>query len=207
MMNIARLLGRHSGRRRRRARLSGGARLCPRAPAGQGARRDGPGPSRIVEHPDVQMMLLRMAALVAASRALCYACAHAIDMSRRAPARRPGGSGRDRASLLTPVAKAFRTDAAIEVANLGIQVHGGAGYIEETGAAQHLRDARVFADLRGHQRHPGDRPRPAQAPMRDGAVVTAFTAELQGDRRCSRGCRTAPNSRPWPSRSRLRSAT
>ena len=58
---------------------------------------DGPGPSRIVAHPDVQMMLLRMASLVAASRALCYACAHAIDMSRRGAgggARAMGATGR-----------------------------------------------------------------------------------------------------------------
>ena len=55
----------------------------------------------------------------------------------------------DRASLMTPLAKAFSTDAAIEVASLGIQVHGGAGYIEQTGAAQHLRDARIFAIYEG----------------------------------------------------------
>src|SRR5690606_7237634 len=106
------------------------------------------GPDPIVRHPDVQMMLMRMASLVAASRALCYACAHAIDMGRRAPpAERAAWA--DRASLLTPLAKAYATDAAIEVASLGIQVHGGAGYIEETGAAQHLRDARIFAIYEG----------------------------------------------------------
>jgi alkylation response protein AidB-like acyl-CoA dehydrogenase len=109
-------------------------------------RRDGVIP--IVEHPDVQRMLAAMHALTAASRALCHAAAHAIDMSRTSR-RNDRPAWADRAALLTPIAKAFPTDAAIEVANLAIQVHGGAGYIEETGAAQALRDARVFAIYEG----------------------------------------------------------
>ena len=104
--------------------------------------------SRIVEHPGVQRDLLRMKTLTAAARAICYACAAAIDLGRHgaAPER---GRWTDRAGLLTPIAKAFATDIGIEVASLGIQVHGGTGYIEETGAAQHLRDARVFAIYEG----------------------------------------------------------
>jgi acyl-CoA dehydrogenase len=104
--------------------------------------------SLIVEHPDVQAMLLRMAALTAAARAICYVTAHAIDMSRRGKEAERARYG-DRASLLTPVAKAFATDIGIEVASLGIQVHGGMGFIEETGAAQHLRDVRVFSIYEG----------------------------------------------------------
>ncbi len=102
----------------------------------------------IVEHPDVQRDLLAMKALTAGGRAICHACAHAIDMSRSGPA---GERARwaSRAALLTPIAKAFATDAAIAVASTGVQVHGGAGYIEETGAAQYLRDARVFAIYEG----------------------------------------------------------
>jgi len=120
-----------------RERLQGRA---PGAPAGT--------MSPIVEHPDIRRMLLRMKALTAASRAICHACAHAIDMSRRGPeGERPAWA--DRASLLTPLAKSFSTDSAIEVASLGIQVHGGTGYIEETGAARHLRDARIFAIYEG----------------------------------------------------------
>ncbi|MBN8996724.1 MAG: acyl-CoA dehydrogenase [Rhizobiales bacterium] len=106
------------------------------------------GPAPIIAHADVSGMLLRMQALVAASRALAYSCAFAFDMSRRAdPSQRARWA--DRASLLTPLAKAFATDAANEVASLGVQVHGGMGYIEETGAAQHLRDARIFAIYEG----------------------------------------------------------
>jgi butyryl-CoA dehydrogenase len=106
------------------------------------------GMTPIVEHPDVQRMLLSMFALTAAARAICHVTAHAIDMSRAAP-ERDRATWADRAALLTPIAKAFSTDAAIDVANLGIQVHGGAGYIEETGAAQALRDARVFTIYEG----------------------------------------------------------
>jgi alkylation response protein AidB-like acyl-CoA dehydrogenase len=104
--------------------------------------------SPIVQHPDVQRDLLRMKALTAASRALCYACAVAIDMSRHG-SDKERRAWADRAGLLTPIAKAFSTDAGIEVASLGVQVHGGTGYIEETGAAQYLRDARIFAIYEG----------------------------------------------------------
>lgn len=102
----------------------------------------------IIEHPDVQRELLSMKALTAASRAVAYCCAHAIDMSRKGPAEERKAWA-DRASLMTPIAKAFASDMAVEVASRGIQVHGGAGYIEETGAAQHLRDARIFSIYEG----------------------------------------------------------
>jgi hypothetical protein len=99
--------------------------------------------SPIVQHPDVRRMLMTMKALIAAARVLCLMTAHSIDLSRLdedADRRQRGGA---RASLLTPVAKAFSTDIGVEVASLGIQVHGGMGFIEETGAAQFLRDSRI----------------------------------------------------------------
>ncbi|UGY10934.1 acyl-CoA dehydrogenase family protein [Phyllobacterium pellucidum] len=102
----------------------------------------GEGMSPIVEHPDVQRNLLTMKGLAGAARAIAYACAHAIDMAKTGE----GDEARfwsDRANLLTPVAKAFSTDIGVDVASIGIQVHGGMGYIEETGAAQLLRDARI----------------------------------------------------------------
>jgi acyl-CoA dehydrogenase len=103
------------------------------------------GMSPIAEHPDLRRMLLTMRGLTEASRAICYACAHAVDMARTLHERGEAEAGhwQMRANLLTPVAKAFATDCGVEVASLGIQVHGGMGYIEETGAAQHLRDARI----------------------------------------------------------------
>jgi len=97
----------------------------------------------IVEHADVRRMLASMRALTRSARAICYATAVAIDRSHRAKDERARKAAQDRASLLTPVAKAFATDIGSEVASLGIQVHGGMGYIEETGAAQHFRDARI----------------------------------------------------------------
>ena len=101
------------------------------------------GMSPIALHPDVQRNLLTMKALTAAARAICYMTAEAIDRAHLEPDEAGRRRAYERASLLTPVAKAFATDIGVEVASLGIQVHGGMGYVEETGAAQHLRDARI----------------------------------------------------------------
>jgi len=102
----------------------------------------GDGMAPIVHHPDVQRMLLTMQALTRMARSIAYSCAHALDMARVSD-----GSDKvhwqERANLLTPVAKAFSTDIGSEVASLGLQVHGGMGYIEETGAAVLYRDARI----------------------------------------------------------------
>jgi alkylation response protein AidB-like acyl-CoA dehydrogenase len=105
-------------------------------------RRDG-APAAIIEHPDVRRMLLVMKARIAAVRGLIYYTAGAAD-----GAERHGDAGERRrlaatVDLLTPVVKAFATDMGVEVASLGLQVHGGAGYIEQTGAAQHYRDSRI----------------------------------------------------------------
>jgi butyryl-CoA dehydrogenase len=101
------------------------------------------GMSAILQHPDVQRNLLTMKALTAASRAICYMTAEAIDRAHLEPDAAGRKKAHERASLLTPVAKAFSTDVGMEVASLGVQVHGGMGFIEETGAAQHYRDARI----------------------------------------------------------------
>ncbi|MDO8534513.1 MAG: acyl-CoA dehydrogenase, partial [Xanthobacteraceae bacterium] len=105
--------------------------------------------SPIIEHPDVKRMLLTMRALTSASRAICLKTADAIDRARYLKAEHERGAAQEEANLLTPVAKAFATDCGSEVASLGIQVHGGMGYIEETGAAQHYRDARIAAIYEG----------------------------------------------------------
>ncbi|MEX0408949.1 acyl-CoA dehydrogenase [Aquibium sp. LZ166] len=102
----------------------------------------GEGMAPIVLHPDVQRNLLTMKALTAASRAIAYSCAHATDMAR-AKAGDAARHWQDRANLLTPVAKAFPTDVGVEVASIGVQIHGGMGFIEETGAAALYRDARI----------------------------------------------------------------
>jgi alkylation response protein AidB-like acyl-CoA dehydrogenase len=97
----------------------------------------------IIEHPDVKRMLLSMKAKTSAARAICYATAAAMDLAHHAPDADERRRAHAEAALLTPVAKAYSTDIAVEVASEGIQVHGGMGYIEETGAAQHYRDARI----------------------------------------------------------------
>lgn len=105
--------------------------------------------SPIIEHPDVQRMLLTMRAETDAARALCLMTADALDLARRQEDPTLKAAALAQASLLTPVAKAFATDAGIKVSSLGVQVHGGMGFIEETGAAQHMRDARIFAIYEG----------------------------------------------------------
>jgi acyl-CoA dehydrogenase len=105
--------------------------------------------SEIVHHPDVARMLMTMKALTVAARSICLMTADSIDRSRREGEDSARAFAAERASLLTPVAKAFSTDIGNEVASLGIQVHGGMGFIEETGAAQFLRDARIAAIYEG----------------------------------------------------------
>ncbi|WP_102959923.1 acyl-CoA dehydrogenase [Mangrovicella endophytica] len=99
--------------------------------------------SPIAQHPDVAAMLTTMKALTGAARAIVYACGLAADRARAAQHPAEQRRWKARADLLTPVAKAFATDVGVEVASLGLQVHGGTGYIEETGAARLLRDARI----------------------------------------------------------------
>jgi 3-(methylthio)propanoyl-CoA dehydrogenase len=92
----------------------------------------------IIEHPDVRRMLMRMKALTQATRALSYYAAGQVD---RVTLGMEGA--KTRLDILTPLAKSYGTDAGCEVASLGVQVHGGMGFIEETGAAQHFRDIRI----------------------------------------------------------------
>ncbi|ANL39403.1 MULTISPECIES: acyl-CoA dehydrogenase [Rhizobium] len=136
----------------------------------------GPGMSPIVDHPDVARMLLTMKALTQGSRAISYACAHAIDMSRRAGDSR---HWQERAALLTPIAKAFSTDAGVEVASLGIQVHGGMGFIEETGAARYLRDARIAPIYEGTNGIQAIDLVTRKLPLSGGDQVMGFIAELK----------------------------
>jgi butyryl-CoA dehydrogenase len=110
---------------------------------------NGNGMAPIIEHTDVRRMLATMRSLTNAARSIAYATAAAIDRAKRCQDSAERQAAGERAALLTPVAKAFATDVAVEVASLGIQVHGGMGFIEETGAAQHLRDARILSIYEG----------------------------------------------------------
>jgi alkylation response protein AidB-like acyl-CoA dehydrogenase len=137
------------------------------------------GNGAIVNHPDVRRMLLTMRALTHAARAICYATGAAIDRAHRGADEAARAAGHERASLLTPVAKAFSTDIGMEVASLGVQVHGGMGFIEETGAAQHYRDARIAPIYEGTNGIQAIDLVTRKVPMRDGAAVRGYLDELR----------------------------
>ncbi len=99
--------------------------------------------SPIIDHPDVRRMLMTMKANIEAMRALILDTSVASDRSERGADDETRLAGTNRAALLTPIAKAWATDLGVELTSLGVQVHGGMGFIEETGAAQHWRDARI----------------------------------------------------------------
>ena len=103
----------------------------------------------IYEHPDVRRMLFTMKALIEAGRGICYANAVAYDLARTSPDEELRASASALEGLLTPISKAWSTDRASEITSLGVQVHGGMGYVEETGAAQHMRDCRIAAIYEG----------------------------------------------------------
>ena len=133
----------------------------------------------IVAHPDVKRMLLTMRALTQAARAVCYATALAIDRSERESDEAKRRAAHAQASLLTPVAKAFSTDIANDVTSLGIQVHGGMGYIEETGAAQLFRDARIAAIYEGTNGIQAVDLVTRKLPLGDGAVVKSHLDDMR----------------------------
>ncbi|MCO6386128.1 acyl-CoA dehydrogenase [Aliihoeflea sp. 40Bstr573] len=139
----------------------------------------GEGMAPIVHHPDVMRNLLTMKALTQVSRAICYSCAHAIDMSHA------GGDDAaywtDRAGLLTPVAKAFSTDIGVEMASVGLQIHGGMGFIEETGAAALYRDARIAPIYEGTNGIQAIDLVTRKLPLGGGKHVLRFIDELHAD--------------------------
>ncbi len=147
MMNAARLAVGTQG-------VAIGERAYQQALAFSHERRQGRGPTgdgmaQIIEHPDVQRMLMTMKALVHAARGICHLTAASLDLATHGRTQEERAAGANRAALLTPIAKAFSTDAGDEAASLGIQIHGGMGFIEETGAAQHMRDSRIAAIYEG----------------------------------------------------------
>ena len=108
---------------------------APGAPAGEH--------SAIIDHPDVRRMLLDMRSTIGAMRGLAYRNAEVIDRASHGADVQQRQAAEERAALLTPLTKAWATDLGCELASVGLQVHGGMGFIEETGSAQHYRDARI----------------------------------------------------------------
>ena len=97
----------------------------------------------IIDHPDVRRMLAVMKAKIAAARSICLSTAVAADLAKHAATDEDRRRWKGREDLFTPIAKAWSTDVGCDVASLGVQIHGGMGFIEETGAAQYYRDARI----------------------------------------------------------------
>ena len=141
------------------------------APAGES--------SLIVEHPDVRRMLLTMKASIEAMRGLIYVTAEAMDRSAHDPDPARREASRELADLLIPIAKGWSTDVGVEVTSLAIQVHGGMGYIEETGVAQHFRDARIPPIYEGTNGIQGIDLVGRKLAMRAGGVMADFIAGVR----------------------------
>ena len=137
------------------------------------------GSSPIIAHPDVKRMLMTMRALTRAARAICYATAVALDRAQRGADAANRQAAQERASLLTPAAKAFATDIGCEVASLGLQVHGGMGYVEETGAAQHYRDARIAPIYEGTNGIQAIDLVTRKLPLAGGTTIKTYLGELR----------------------------
>lgn len=145
---------------------------------GKAADYQGEGMAPIVHHPDVQRNLLTMKSMTQAARGICYTTAHALDLSHI----REGDDAKfwqERASLLTPIAKAFSTDIGSEVAHIGVQIHGGMGFIEETGAAQFMRDGRINPIYEGTNGIQAIDLVARKLPLSGGECVKIYIAELR----------------------------
>ena len=133
-------------------------------------------PVPIIQHPDVRRMLLRMKALTQAARALAYYAAGLTDRATLGDA-----AAKARVDLLTPLVKAYGTDVGVEVASLGVQVHGGMGFVEETGAAQHYRDARIAPIYEGTNGIQAADLVGRKLGLEGGAVLAQLLAEIRAD--------------------------
>jgi alkylation response protein AidB-like acyl-CoA dehydrogenase len=134
----------------------------------------------IIRHADVRRMLLTMRAYTDAMRCLLYLNAATLDVARRHPDADTRQRAAERAELLTPISKAWCTDLGVEMTSVGIQIHGGYGYIEETGAAQHLRDARISPIYEGTNGIQAMDLVGRKLPMSEGAVIADLLADIAG---------------------------
>jgi 3-(methylthio)propanoyl-CoA dehydrogenase len=145
-----------------------------RAPGAPGGER-----SLIVDHPDVRRMLLTMRALTEAMRALAFLQASEIDRARHEPDEADRTAAHERVELLTPLVKSFCTDRAETVTSIGIQVHGGMGYIEETGVAQYYRDVKITQIYEGTNGIQAMDLVARKVPMRQGGVLADLVGEMR----------------------------
>ncbi|HSS08529.1 MAG TPA: acyl-CoA dehydrogenase, partial [Acidimicrobiales bacterium] len=135
--------------------------------------------SFIVEHPDVRRMLLTMKAYIEAMRCLLYTNAVSVDLARHHDDPSVREARQQLLDLLTPVGKAWCTDLGVEVTSLAVQVHGGMGYVEETGVAQHFRDSRIAPIYEGTNGIQAIDLVARKVPMRGGGVVKDLLAQME----------------------------
>ncbi len=133
----------------------------------------------IIRHPDVRRMLMLMKAQTEALRALAYVVAAALDVAERHPDAAQRGRSHAFVDLMIPVVKGWSTETAVEIASIGVQVHGGMGFIEETGAAQHLRDARITTIYEGTTGIQANDLIGRKLARDNGAAAKAWLAELR----------------------------
>ncbi len=132
----------------------------------------------IIEHPDVRRNLMTMKAMTQAARAICLVTARETDVSRHAKDPATRAAAANKVALLTPIAKAFSTDIGCEVASIGVQIHGGMGFVEETGAAQYYRDARILPIYEGTNGIQAIDLVARKLPLEGGKVVESYIGEL-----------------------------
>ncbi len=145
---------------------------------GRSAGAKGSDMSPIIEHADVRRMIMTMKAMTQAARMICLVTAKETDISRRAKDPAVRAAAASRVALLTPIAKAFATDIGCEVASIGVQIHGGMGFIEETGAAQHYRDARILPIYEGTNGIQAMDLVGRKLPLEGGKVAATYIGEL-----------------------------
>ena len=146
---------------------------------GRAINASDPGPSAIVEHADVRRMLMTMKSHVEAARAICYVNAEALDLAHRHEDEAVRARYVDLAAFYTPISKAWCTDVAVEVCSLGVQVHGGMGFVEETGAAQFYRDARILPIYEGTNGIQAMDLLSRKLTLRGGEVVQGLLADMR----------------------------
>jgi alkylation response protein AidB-like acyl-CoA dehydrogenase len=147
---------------------------------GRAAGVSPPDTSPIIDHPDVRRMLMTMKAYNEACRALLYDTAAAAERSHRHPDTAVREAAAGRVALLTPVAKAWCTDVGVAMTSIGLQVHGGMGFVEEMGAAQHYRDSRITPIYEGTNGIQAIDLVLRKVPMEQGGVVGAYLDEIAG---------------------------
>ena len=152
----------------------------------QGKVADVSGAAPIVHHPDVRRMLITMRAKVMAARAICYATGVAADLAETGQTPEERDQAKLREELLTPIAKAWSTDMGVDVASLGVQVHGGMGFMNETLAAQLYRDARIAPIYEGTNGIQAIDLAGRKLSMADGAAMTAMLDEIDQTARDAR---------------------